>query len=374
MTKKPAYAELESIVEALKRELALLKDTDNSLIRILSEDFRQLADRSPDAIYQFDVESRSFSFFNKQFLSLYSAEEDGAKLLTPKSVILHIHPDDRNKVRSARTLSLQAKNEGGEVEYRYFHPDGSTRIMHDRWTIVRDDGGQPIAIEGYIRDNTWLRQPEKELERSMRNSPVGCYIVQNARLKYVNPEFLRITGYSESELIGTDPLDLVQQKYRDQARRNAISMLKGKRLSPYEFCMYDKSGLSKWILETATSIQYKGQRAALCYFMDITEAKQLEKERLAKEKLISVLELAGAVGHELNNPLQVVLTCTEKLVPAIDTDQRRSALFRLLSNNVRKMIEIISKFQNITKYASKDYVDGKKIFDIDEASAQPPQE
>jgi PAS domain S-box-containing protein len=196
--------------------------------------------------------------------------------------------------------------------------------------------------------------------------------VQNAKLNYVNPEFMRITGYSEAELIGTDPLNNVQQKYKDRAKRNAIAMLKANRLSPYEFCIDDKSGRTKWILETATSIQYKGQRAALCYFMDITETKQIEKERLAKEKLLSVLELAGAVGHELNNPLQVVLTCTEKLAAAAGKDQRQSTLFRLLRNNVQKMIEVISKFQNITQYASKDYVDGKKIFDIDGASAKPP--
>ena len=372
MTIKPTYAELESTVEALKRELALLQKPDNAVIRILSEDFKQLADRSPDAIYQFDIESRTFSFFNKQFLSLFTTEENGVKSLSPESMILHIHPDDRNKIRSARASSLQLKNENGEIEYRYLHADGSTRIMHDRWTIVRDNMGQPIAIEGFIRDNTWLRQTEKELERSMRNSPVGCYIVQNAKLNYVNPEFMRITGYNEAELIGTDPLNNVQQKYRDQAKRNAIDMLKATRLSPYEFCIDDKSGRAKWILETATSIQYKGQRAALCYFMDITETKQIEKERLAKEKLLSVLELAGAVGHEINNPLQVVLTCTEKLAPAAGTDQRQSTLFRLLRNNVQKMIEVISKFQNITQYASKDYVDGKKIFDIDGASADPP--
>ena len=372
MTTKPTYAELESIVEALKRELALLKKPDNMLIRMLSEDFKKLADRSPDAIYQFDIGSRTFSFFNRQFLSLYAMKENGVQILSPKSVILHIHPDDRGKVRSTRTVSLQPKHEIGEIEFRYLHSDGSTRIMHDRWTIVRDEMGQPVIIEGFIRDNTWLRQTEKELERSMRNSPVGCYIVQNSRLNYVNPEFMRITGYSEAELIGSDPLNNVQQQYREQAKRNAIAMLKANRLSPYEFCINDKSGKTKWILETATSIQYRGQRAALCYFMDISESKQIEKERLAKEKLLSVLELAGAVGHELNNPLQVVLTCTEKLAPAPGAGERESALFRLLSNNVQKMITVLSKFQNITQYASKDYVDGKKIFDIDEASSESP--
>jgi hypothetical protein len=45
MTIKPTYAELESTVKALKRDLALLKKPDNTLIRLLSEDFKQLAGR-----------------------------------------------------------------------------------------------------------------------------------------------------------------------------------------------------------------------------------------------------------------------------------------------------------------------------------------
>ena len=112
----------------------------------------------------------------------------------------------------------------------------------------------------------------------------------------------------------------------------------------------------------------KGRRAALGYFMDNSKGKQVEKERLAKEKLLSILELAGAVGHELNNPLQVVSMCIEKLPLASEDDTRTSNLHRLLKKNVAQMRVTIRKFQNITQYASKDYVGGKKILDIHKAS------
>jgi len=64
------------------------KKQDITIIRLLSEDFKQLADRSQDAIYQFDIESQTFPFFNKQFLSQYAMEENGVKILSPKSVLL----------------------------------------------------------------------------------------------------------------------------------------------------------------------------------------------------------------------------------------------------------------------------------------------
>ena len=363
----PTYEELQAKIKALELELAAFKRQDNTIIRQLSEDFKQVADRSHDAI-----ESRTFPFFNKQFLSLYAIEENGVKILSPKSVFLRIHPDDREKARAARSISLQPQNSSGEVEYRLMQDDGSVLVMHDRWAVVRDPSGQPIAIEGFIRDNTWRKRAEKEFELSINNSLIGCYIVQDGKFKYVNPEFMRITGYNEDELIGTEPLNIVQQKYRGKVRENCIQMLKAKRFFPYEFRIDDKYGKPKWILETATSIQYKGKRAALCYFMDISQGKQVEQERLAKEKLLSVLELAGAVGHELNNPLQVVLMCTEKLAPTSEDDQRLAKLFHLLKDNVERMRKIIIKFQNITQYATKDYVAGKKIIDIDAASPGTP--
>jgi signal transduction histidine kinase len=102
--------------------------------------------------------------------------------------------------------------------------------------------------------------------------------------------------------------------------------------------------------------------------MDISKSKEVEKERLEKEKLLSILEMAGAVGHELNNPLQVVVTCTENLAPAPDDNQRKAQYYRLLKKSVDQIRKTVRKFQNITQYETKDYVQGEKIIDIDAAS------
>lgn len=214
----------------------------------------------------------------------------------------------------------------------------------------------------------WQKQAEEKFELSMHNSLIGCYIVQNAEFRYVNPEFTRITGYSEDELIGTVSLNIVQPEYRRHVKENAIKLVKGQRDYPYEFCITDKNGNTKWILETATSIMYKGKRATLGYFMDISKSKQVAQERLEKEKLISILEMAGAVGHELNNPLQVVVTCIKNLTPDPDDDQRNFEYYRLLKGSIDNIQKTVRKFQNITRYATKDYVQGKKIIDIDAAS------
>jgi PAS domain S-box-containing protein len=368
MGKKPSYKELEAAFNDLKAKYIKLKQNDKSVIRALSEGFEQLADRSQDAIYQFDIESGTFPFFNRRFLDLYGIRSETGIILSSRSTRKHIHPDDVKILREARRCSLESEDGLGEAEYRYINPDGTIRWMHDRWSVIREKNGQPVTIEGFVRDITKRKQAEDELERSRNSALIGSYIVQGQRFRYVNPQFVRITAYTKEELMGMKSMSLVHEDYREKVKENARLMLKGKRTSPYEFCIVDKNGNIKWVMETVTSIEFEEKRAIMGYFMDVTRKKQIEEERREKEKLRTILEMAGAVSHELNSPLQTVLTSSEKLAKQGLDENMRKKLTRLIKRNTLKMVEISRKIQNISKYVAKEYVGGEKIVDIDAAS------
>ena len=375
MSNKPTYEELEARIRELEQAAESRSETgDPDIIRTLSESFQQLADHSQDAIYLFDIESGTFPFFNKRFLALFGGREKGRKVLTSGSVAQHIHPDDADTLRKARKSALAAGGSEGEVEYRYIGSDGTTRWMHDRWSVVRDSQNRAVAIEGFIRDNTQRKQAEEELEHSRNSALIGSYILQDGRFRYVNPEFCRITGYSKKKLTGMQSLDLVHPDFRDHVLKCAKQMLAGKRTTPYEFRVVDRKGLVKWVMETVTSVKHEGARAALGFFMEITQQKQVAQEQRDKEKLMAILEMAGAVSHELNNPLQVVLIGIDKLaVPNLEPSQKMD-LITLIKKHTLRMMDLSAKIQKISQYATKDYVQGKKIFDIDAASTDPPRD
>ncbi|MDZ7760398.1 MAG: PAS domain-containing protein [Desulfovermiculus sp.] len=111
------------------------------------------------------------------------------------------------------------------------------------------------------------------------NSPIGIYILQNGRFRFVNPEFQNITGYDEKELKGTHALDIVHPDDREMVRSKAIEMLKGQRNIPYMARIVRKNGEIKYVLESVCSISYRGQISSLGYFMDNTE-QELIKEAL----------------------------------------------------------------------------------------------
>ncbi|MCF8091600.1 MAG: PAS domain S-box protein [Desulfotignum sp.] len=369
MNKKPTYEALEARILELEQAAGSgPENRDQNIIRTLSESFQQLADLSQDAIYLFDIESGTFPFFNKRFLNLFGGRQAGQTILSSASVAQHIHPEDVHKLRQARKRTLAAGETKGDVEYRYIGSDKTTRWMHDRWSVVRDSKNRAVAIEGFIRDNTQKKQAQEELEHSRNSALIGSYIVQEGRFRYVNPEFCRITGYTGEALTGMLSLDLVHPDYRDHVRDSAKQMLTGQRTTPYEFRVVDCTGRVKWVMETVTSVKHEGTRAVLGYFMDITQQKQMAQEQQDKEKLRAILEMAGAVSHELNNPLQVLSVGIEKLGDPTLEPSKREALIRLVKSHTQRIIELSSKIQKISQYATKDYVQGKKIFDIDAAS------
>jgi diguanylate cyclase (GGDEF)-like protein/PAS domain S-box-containing protein len=123
------------------------------------------------------------------------------------------------------------------------------------------------------------------------NFPVGIYVIQNGRFKFVNSKFQEYTGFSKEELSGIEALSLVHPEDRKIVRQNAILMLKGKTSLPYEFRTIQKNGNISWIMETVAPITYEGQRATLGNHMEINRQKIMEEAlRKSEERFRTIIE------------------------------------------------------------------------------------
>ncbi len=307
----------------------------------------RLADRSQDAIYHYDLTSRNFLFFNNAFREIFRLPAKTGRRISVEKVMPSIHPDDRRTVPHAIGKSIEAGLNKGEVHYRVAYSDGTIRWLQDRWIVQRDQkDGRPLSLEGFIRDNTEMRIADMQFIHSRQKSLIGSYIVQDGKFRYVNPEFVRITGFSEKELMGTNPLEIVHEDFRDAVRQNAVSMIKGNSDKPYEFCVKDKTGQTHWILETVTSVAHEGRRAALGYFMDISELRRMQGNLSALGLMI------GTTSHSLKS----CLTGLDASLYLIETGFYRNKPARIEEGiDVTKlMIDRISKLvQNILYYSKE---------------------
>ncbi len=123
------------------------------------------------------------------------------------------------------------------------------------------------------------------------NVGVGIYIVQHGNFVFVSQLYQKLIGFTEAELIGTNSLTHIYPDDREMVRKEAIKRLKMESFEPYEYRFVRKNKETMWVLETVTPILYKGERASLGSFMDITELKEMEKAlRQSENKYRTILE------------------------------------------------------------------------------------
>ncbi len=251
---------------------------------------------SLDALYRLDPDADRIVWLNDRCKTILGLAPDAETLNgAGEWLAAHVHPDDRAAVQQARYRALANPGTIETVEYRFLHPDGTQRRMRERWAVRRV--GEARLIEGMIRDDTPDEVAEGDFIRSTANALVGNYVAQDGVFIHVNPEFVRITGYSRDELIGMDSLAIVRPDDRPHVRKCAIAMLKGETDTPYEFCAYDKAGKAHWAVETVTSVRHDGRRAVLGFFMDITRQKR------AQGNLSTLGLMISTVSHSLRGCL-----------------------------------------------------------------------
>ena len=101
---------------------------------------------------------------------------------------------------------------------------------------------------------------------------------------------------------------------------------------------------------------------------DITERKYLESQVRKKEKLNGILEIARGASHEINQPLTVLISGLEQLVKRLEPSDSEHELAQMVLDHANRLREVSEKLAQITRYASTEYVQGKRIVDLDQSS------
>ncbi|TVQ25020.1 MAG: response regulator [Spirochaetaceae bacterium] len=101
---------------------------------------------------------------------------------------------------------------------------------------------------------------------------------------------------------------------------------------------------------------------------------ELQQEMLRQERLEGVLETAGAVCHEFNQPLQIVSAYSEMLLSNPQTDDETRQRLESIRAGVKRLGELTRRLMNVTHYETQDYTGSKtaeaRIIDLEAASSE----
>jgi PAS domain S-box-containing protein len=209
----------------------------------------------------------------------------------------------------------------------------------------------------YLEKSQSKKEDESEVLRIIRNStPIGLFITQDGKFRFMNEAFFHDTGLSADSVYGKESMHLVHPDDRAMVRENAIRMLKGERTTPYRYRLLSPDGKTRIMLEGVASIQYQGRRAVLGHSTDITEAERTrdrlqeayEKEKSLRQELEAEFErrvfFTRALVHELKTPLTPVLASSELLVSELSEEPYLSLaknIHRGASNLNRRIEELL---------------------------------
>lgn len=99
----------------------------------------------------------------------------------------------------------------------------------------------------------------------------------------------------------------------------------------------------------------------------IAHRLQVEAELRQHEKFQGVMEMAGAVCHELNQPMQAISGYSEIILMEINADDPQFTRLEAIKKQIDRMGAITRKLMAITRYETTEYQHGT-IIDIDKAA------
>jgi len=189
---------------------------------------------------------------------------------------------------------------------------------------------------GQLRDITRTQMLQYEVkEFSLREEAlafaadvanVGIFIAQNyrgleARFRYVNEAFSRITGLKVLDLLEVSLSDILPASSYEKASAlfDRDDLLLNRTYS-CEVNLTRNGGEAVVALFTASSSLYRGKPAITGFLLDITQSRKVQETLYLSLRLASIGKLAAEVAHEINNPLTSVLTFTKLAARIVETD------------------------------------------------------
>jgi|GEM_PF-1918233 len=235
-----------------------------------------------------------------------------------------------------------------------------------------DHGGQAAGIVGVMLDVTERKRAEREtvdgrerLEHLLHALPVGIVLIEKSTQKIVeaNPAAVMMIGSTPEQIAGQ-----VCHRFICPSERGKCPILDlGMEMNNAQRELITSDGESIPILKTVLPLTLDGREYLLECFKDIRHLKDVEAERIEKEKLQAMMETAGSICHEMNQPLQILSGFSELLLMDCKEGGKQASTLKTINDQVHRMGGITRKLKNLTHFQTKTYLGGR-IVDIDMSS------
>lgn len=329
------------LATALLSYLALLQGRalrqTTRLAEEMTEQLRRLAmvaERTTNGVIITNAERR-IVWVNEGFTRItgYSCEEAMGR---NPGQLLQCPNTDRDTQRQLRQAVRSGNSFHGEIlnrarDGREYWIDLEIQPLHDAAGTLTGF----IAIESDISDRVKAERRAHAMAHIVREAPNEIYFIDARTLEFVevNQGACVQLGFAREELLGMSAVAVNPDFTLDQYREKVAPVVVG----IVDQLVFDtthsrKDGSTYPVHANLHRSRFEDRDVLVLFVVDLTDRQQLEQQLAQAQKLESIGQLAAGIAHEINTPMQCVMTNVEYLQEICTslfkvTDAHRDSLY-----------------------------------------------
>lgn len=313
----------------------------------MTEELRRLAmvaQRTTNGVVITDAD-RKILWANEGFTRLTGYDIAEVLGLTPGH-FLHCPSTDADTLVAIRNAERGVTAFHGEVLHR--RKSGEEYWVDLEIQPLLDESGDLygfIAIQSDITDRVKAERRARSLAGILQESPNEIYLFDTHSLCMVevNTGACQQLGYTRDEMIG-QPAELFNPDFNEEKVRQLVEPLASGSLDKLVFDTKHrrKDGTEYHAHVNLHRSRFEGHDVYVAFVADLTDRLQLEQQLAQSQKLESIGQLAAGVAHEINSPMQCVVTNVE-----------------YLSDVCVDLFKVTDAYRNSLNYSAKSWEDRK---------------
>lgn len=333
--------------------------------------WQQAFDASPDMISILDKDHR--------IITINKAMADTLNCTAEDAVGMHcfqlVHQTEQPPLACPHTCLL----EDGKPHRADIYEQVLNMWLAVDVTPLYDDDGALIGSIHIARDITHQKQVEQALRESQEQyrhlseaAMEGILLSRQTEILLANQALADMFGQGVDNLTGRNLLDFITPPDRERLREYLGIGLKNSdpECINHEFTCIRKDGSAFPIAACTRRVTFNGETINQTTIRDLTHQKQNEQARADRQRLQGVLEMAGTVCHELNQPLTAIYGHMDLLTAQLPDNNCYTSDIEIINNQLKRIESTTRKLMHITRYKTKPYPGGEQIIDLDQAVSE----